>query len=145
MRFTLFATQFRPSQLKDLPELSHFSLPEDRWVLARHHFWVVRHVILSGLILMGTAFLIRRLPENAIDPEIRGLILILLYVTAVSVGLFAIPRYLTKRSVRGLHRILRTRNIHYCPAFKCRYNCTGIRGNICPECGSTVPGLTASE
>jgi len=56
-----------------------------------------------------------------------------------------ILRKYPKRLCFFVHRELRERGIYYCSRWKCRYNCTGITGNTCPECGSTVPGLDAAD
>jgi len=102
---------------------------------------LVAGILIFHLLYLGCMSLIVWIPDKSLIAGAYIGVMSLMYPIIVVLGSFIFPRWIVIRIRKQLGCVLQTRGIYYCPKFKCRYNCTGIRGNICPECGSEVPGL----
>ena len=125
--------------LKKYPELVHFD-PEDLPAVRRFHryfegfcvrcfvIWIFGYLILGVLSTFGNDTLL-----SVLLSLWGGLVPLVLFMSACA--------YAYSRELRDIHSALSRQQIFYCS--RCRYNCIGIRGNLCPECGAAVPGLVA--
>jgi len=141
MKFTVFKQEFTVRELARTPELHHFSFPEDRLLLIKIRClsiwpWFVLPG-LSGLFMIGSIVY-----PGLLKPFLLQLVFALVFVAALAFPIvIGLTNYFDSREQFFLHRELHRRGVYYCVNLACRYNCTGIRGNICPECGAEVPGL----
>lgn len=168
MKLTLTKRNFTQRELKRFPELEHFSLPEDRWLIVRLHLQAIWPIIIAFAALLLVSLVYFTAFSHILGSEVvravlfgilsvffadpMGVLMDITLAVALAVYLFpfiqGVPLiFLTGiiqpvRTMNAYHRALRERGIYYCANPKCRYNCTGIRGNICPECGAQVPGLS---
>ena len=143
MGFSVFKQRFTKSELRKFPEFSRFSLPEDRWLLLRFKFRANKILLVPALVYLAVFVIVDLAPGILEWYPFRlfiGLSLIAVFVMCFCLGL---AEWGDRRYRSLLHESLNARGFFFCVEPGCRYECSGIKGNICPECGTVVPGLVS--
>ncbi len=143
MGFSVFKQRFTKSELRKFPELSRFSLPDDRWLLLRFKFRANKILLVPALVYLAVFVVVDLAPGILEWYPFRlliGLSVVAMFVLCFCLGL---TEWGDRRYRSLLHESLNAKRVFFCSSFECRYNCTGIRGNRCPECGAVVPGLVS--
>ena len=165
MKFVLFPRTPTRHMLDTFPELAHFDLFDDRWELRRARFRAMfapfvlncaatmLPILPLGIFLLttrttaGFALFYAFVKAYSVDPTLFFICLVgLTYGGAILLGIsLNVPMisWGKRRLARQFQDAARRRGVFYCSRYKCRYDCTGIKGNVCPECGAVVPGLVA--